>query len=110
MNTQAILSVFFPPDLGLHSFSRTGVNITVDGEVRNIRGDFCCYVADERALKEVCSCKGSGGVKPCCWCQNMVKKPSPSDGLQSIWFGFYVLATQPHSIVGQKTSNEGGAE
>ena len=64
-----VLRVFF---CSTQSFA-TGVTIVYKGIPKLVTGIFGGFVADERALKEIFSVKGSGGNRPCQSCSNVTR-------------------------------------
>jgi len=74
-----VLETFFPVDPLSPNFE-TGILLKCGGQEHLIRGRFGCWLADERALKDVVSCKGSSGYKPCVCCMNVVGRTIPSAG------------------------------
>ncbi len=52
-----------------------------------IRFELGCLLADERAAKEVVSCKGASGTKPCCRCKNVVGRAQPEAAGYLVHFG-----------------------
>ena len=77
---KAVVEVFFPAALDAFNFERTGVLIGPEGSQHHIRATFGCWLADEKAIKEVVSCKGASGIKPCICCKNVVNRMEPVDG------------------------------
>eukprot|EP00959_Pyramimonas_sp_CCMP1952_P042865 896903-Pyramimonas_sp.AAC.1 len=51
---------------------RHGVHLNIGGERVLVSGSLSILVQDERAHKFMTHCKGAGGIKPCCLCQNVV--------------------------------------
>ena len=78
--TKMVVEQFFPQDELRFNFQRTGVLIKHEGVSHLIRGSFGCWLADEKALKEIVSCKGSSGTKPCVSCLNVVNRTVPRAG------------------------------
>ena len=69
-----LLSLFFGP---VHDIRLAGVSVIIDGSRRGeppldkrIFARVGCILADMPALKEMLSCKGHSGHKPCCLCLN----------------------------------------
>ena len=63
---------------------RVGVRLSLHGgSEMHIFACLGCFLADEPALKEMLSCKGHSGTKPCCLCINCVlhKQPRSEHGL-----------------------------
>ena len=75
-----IVNEFFPEDPLRFNFQRTGVLIKHEGVSHMIRGIFGCWLADEKAIKEIVSCKGASGTKPCVCCLNVVNRTVPRAG------------------------------
>ena len=65
---RSILRVFFDPE-GWH-FENVGCRLCHDGVSRLIRARFGCFIADAKALAQICSLKNSSGSKPCPCCIN----------------------------------------
>ena len=65
---QAIMRVFFDPE-GWR-FENVGVRICNNGLSRLIRARFGCFIADCKALAQICSLKNASGSKPCPCCKN----------------------------------------
>ena len=63
-----IMRVFFDPE-GWH-FENVGVRLCNNGVTRLIRARFGCFIADAKALAQICSLKSSSGTKPCPYCKN----------------------------------------
>ena len=62
---------FFDPDG--HDIRRAGVTLRLkSGVCTTIFAEWGVLVADEPAIKEVLSCKGHAGTKPCVLCMNVV--------------------------------------
>jgi hypothetical protein len=74
-----VIEHFFPRESGKFHFSATGVLLPCRGREVQIRAAFGCWLADEKAFKEIVSCKGSSGTKPCVCCKNVVNRTSPAD-------------------------------
>ena len=53
------------------NFETTGMRIPNGGMQHFIKLVFKCFLADEKALKEVCNVKGAAGWKPCLCCANI---------------------------------------
>ena len=51
-------------------FEKAGVRICNNGLSRVIRARFGCFIADIKALAQICSIKGQSGNKPCPCCKN----------------------------------------
>jgi hypothetical protein len=47
-----VLRIFFGNNDNEFSFSRTGITFPCGGSSHTVVGDFCCWLADERALKD----------------------------------------------------------
>ena len=77
---RAVVNVFFSADVNSVSFHRTGIIFQSAGADVHFRSIFGCWLADEKAIKEVVSCKGSSGYKPCVCCKNVVNRTTPADG------------------------------
>jgi hypothetical protein len=69
-----LLKLFFPPDNSKFNFDTTGVILQVAGRDVHIRCRFGCWLADEKAIKEIVHCKGASGLKPCVSCKNIVNR------------------------------------
>lgn len=76
---KAVVDSFFPASDDEFNFSKTGMLFGHNGREYCIRARFGCWLADEKALKEVVSCKGSSGYKPCVSCKNVVNRTMPAD-------------------------------
>ena len=75
--THLILKRFFDPDG--HNIQRAGVTLTLKhGGVVRIFAKWGVLIADEPAIKEVLSCKGHAGSKPCVLCCNVVLQKQPA--------------------------------
>jgi len=72
---KAVVDLFFSASLDAFNFERTGMLI---GDV-HVTASFGCWLADEKAIKEVVSCKGSSGHKPCISCKNVVTRMEGDD-------------------------------
>jgi hypothetical protein len=70
-----VMEQFFTP----HDVKRCGVSFKLYGEAESVRifADVGVLLADEPALKEVLSCKGHAGNKPCVLCKNAVLQKLP---------------------------------
>ena len=73
---KGVVETFFSAVTDKFNFARTGVPIT---DTLHLRAVFGCFLADEKAIKEVVSCKGASGWKPCVSCTNVVNKIDPGD-------------------------------
>jgi hypothetical protein len=51
-----------------------GCTVPVNGHDATIYGKIGCLIADEPGIKEVLSCKGHAGSKPCTLCKNCVQQ------------------------------------
>jgi hypothetical protein len=74
-----VLKACFPEDVTVHNIHRTGILLQHSGAEVSIRCRFACWLADEKELKSVASCKGSSGNKPCVSCLNVVGRRIPGD-------------------------------
>lgn len=72
---KAVVHLFFPAGTESFNFESTGMLI---GDV-HVRAKFGCWLADERAIKSVLSCKGASGHKPCVTCKNVVTRMDRAD-------------------------------
>ena len=75
-----VAMLFFEP----HDLELVGVRIKLHGDDDSIVlwGKIGCILADEPAIKEILSCKGHAGQKPCVLCMNCTAHaPSGADGL-----------------------------
>ena len=64
-------SAFF--NAGSHDFSTAGITLKlVDNSCKHVWLDLHFVIADEAALHSLYCCKGSGGIKPCMLCTNIV--------------------------------------
>jgi hypothetical protein len=75
-----VLQRFFPQGRAEFNFATTGMILRQQGVEHHLRCEFGCWLADEKALKEVVSCKGSSGSKPCVACKNVVGRLTPQEG------------------------------
>jgi hypothetical protein len=78
--TKKVVQTFFPADDSKFNFEKTGVIVKHNNAEHHIRATFGCWLADEKAIKEIVSCKGSSGSKPCVCCKNVVNRTRPLDG------------------------------
>ena len=61
-----------------HDIRRAGVQVTLnDGSHHVIFADIGVILADAVAFKDMCSCKGHGGTKPCLLCMNCTNHKPP---------------------------------
>lgn len=74
---KASILKFFPQDDTSFNFKTTGVLLDVSGVSVHVRAEFGCLLADEKAIKEIVSCKGASGTKPCVSCKNVVGRTEP---------------------------------
>lgn len=72
---KAVVHQFFPEDVESFNFHRTGVIL----RDLHVRAQFGCWLADEKAIKEIVSCKGASGYKPCVSCKNVVNRTTPGE-------------------------------
>jgi hypothetical protein len=77
---KAVVETFFAAGLDSFNFARTGMMFQLDGVNHHFKSNYCCWLADEKAIKEIVSCKGSSGYKPCVSCKNIVNRTTPADG------------------------------
>jgi hypothetical protein len=75
-----ILKLFFSPDRSKFNFETTGLILQVAGRDVHLRGRFGCWLADEKAIKEIVHCKGASGLKPCVCCKNVVNRVDVAEG------------------------------
>jgi hypothetical protein len=78
--TKKVIQTFFPAVDGQFNFDKTGVIVKYNNAEHHIRATFGCWLADEKAIKEIVSCKGASGSKPCVCCKNVVNRTKPGDG------------------------------
>ncbi len=78
--TKKVIQTFFPAVDGQFNFDKTGVIVKYNNAEHHIRATFGCWLADEAAIKEIVSCKGASGSKPCVCCKNVVNRTKPGDG------------------------------
>jgi hypothetical protein len=69
-----VVQSFWPASDDKFNFNTTGVIIPVQGREAHIRAQFGCWLADEKAIKEIVHCKGASGIKPCISCKNVVNR------------------------------------
>ncbi len=68
----AVAKVFFSSEGDSPNLHRVGIRLFCGDERCHLRAVFGCFLGDERAIKEVVSCKGASGTKPCCCCKNVL--------------------------------------
>jgi len=92
---EIVLSMFWG-GAGTHDMALTGMRVRcgkaepappsedapVGGEVApaeefSFKASFACFIADEKAVKELAMCKGASGTKMCIMCQNLVRTRRP---------------------------------
>jgi len=81
---KSVVKLFFPQDKELFNFMTTGVFVGTSPDQVHIRASFGCWLGDEKAIKEVVSCKGASGFKPCVCCKNVVNRMEGSAELVHI--------------------------
>jgi hypothetical protein len=74
----AVMKKFFARDLSQPNFERTGLIFQCRGVDHHIVAEFAAWLADERAIKDLVSCKGASGLKPCISCRNVVNRTTPA--------------------------------
>ncbi len=62
---KSVVELLFSDGLGAFNFECTGVLMVREGPQHHIRATFGCWLADDKAIKSLASCKGSSGNKPC---------------------------------------------
>ena len=67
-----ILNVFWSPTENNSNLDIGGCILKSVNHFYNLHAKFSCFIADEKAIKEVYSVKGASGSKPCLWCSNVV--------------------------------------
>ena len=73
--TALLLEAMFSDAAMAFSFSTTGMRLPIGVPTAAylwIRATFACFLADEKAFKELSCAKGASGVKMCICCQNVV--------------------------------------
>ena len=82
----ALLTKLFSPAEGGENLAVDGIRVPLSKEEPKAflytRLTWGCFLADESGLKHITGAKGSGGVKPCLCCQNVVSSarfPTPED-------------------------------
>jgi hypothetical protein len=83
--TEIVLDSFFGAP---HDIMRAGVTVPIHGTQRRVTlfAVVGAMLADEPAMKEMLSCKGHAGTKPCLLCQNATNA-KPSNGTPLHLFG-----------------------
>ena len=67
-----IFKIFWSSDLGCYNFETVGLRLPIRATTFHICGYFCCFLGDEKSIKETFSLKGASGSKPCANCSNVV--------------------------------------
>ena len=62
------MRIFWNDTVGEHSLHRSGVRIPCTNGSYLFTARFACVLADELAIKDIFSCKGSSGRRPCISC------------------------------------------
>ncbi len=81
----AIMRVFWPQTPQPDQFCMQQQGVRLDDQF--CYGRFGCWLADERALKSIVQCKGSGGLKPCVLCSNVVRSDKVEECVNAVGVG-----------------------